>query len=193
MAGTAFVNRAISKEGLDFYPTPAWATRALYNTGFKTPGVVWEPACGLYHMSKVLKEFNEDVIETDIIYGQDFMNDEPSNADWIITNPPFNIIQDFTLRALEVTNRGVALFVRYPFLETAKRYNSIFKYHKPSHIYQFSERVAFLPDKVAKKGGASAVVYVWVIWDKEHKGDTTFSWIPPNTRTLLERDEDYDE
>ena len=135
--GLSFVNRSADKEGLDFYPTPPWATRALFESGFELNRneIVWEPSMGLGHMVRTIGEYHpaNKIIGTDINEAVcnppvDFLSaDNTYNADWIITNPPFNIINDYVLHALEITNRGVGMFVRYPFLETTKRYNSIFK------------------------------------------------------------------
>ena len=80
-AGTAFFNRNSSvdrgkrAEGdFDFYPTPPWATRALFKSGFKIEPneVVWEPACGMGHMEDTIKEFHtrQNVIGTDLINGE---------------------------------------------------------------------------------------------------------------------------
>ena len=186
-----FVTRSASLEGRDYYPTPPWATRALFEQGFSPTGTIWEPANGGGHMSSTIAEYYDGPIETsDIITGHDFLNDKPIDSDWIITNPPFNLGVEFALRALDLANVGVAFFVRYSFLETAKRYNAIFKHNPPSKILQFSERVGFLPDRVSRKA-PSAVVYVWIIWDKTHTGPTEFEWIN-NTKVQLEKDSDYD-
>ena len=101
--GNVFVKRSASLEGRDFYPTPPWATRALFEQGFVPEGTIWEPANGGGHMSKVIEDYAYDVIKTDIITGHDFLRDEPLEADWVITNPPFNVGAEFALRALEVS------------------------------------------------------------------------------------------
>jgi hypothetical protein len=46
---------------LDFFPTPPWATRALFRhvlpeLGIGAIGSVWEPACGEGHMAAVIGE-----------------------------------------------------------------------------------------------------------------------------------------
>ena len=197
--GLAFVNRNSSTDrgkraegDFDFYPTPPWATRALFESGFQLlPNeVVWEPACGMGHMEDTIKEYHprQNVVGTDLIHGQDFFKTD-IEADWIITNPPFDIINDFTVHALETAKRGVAMFVRYPFLETQKRYEKIFSKYHPTSIYQFYERVKLNKDFVSRKG-PSAVVYVWVVWDNLHQGPCTFQYVT-HTQAELEKDSDY--
>jgi len=46
-------------ESADYFPTPPWATRALFRHVLPAIGVdeirtAWEPACGEGHMAKVL-------------------------------------------------------------------------------------------------------------------------------------------
>ena len=48
-------------DALDFFPTPLWATRALFRhvlpaLGIEAVGRVWEPACGQGHMAEVITE-----------------------------------------------------------------------------------------------------------------------------------------
>ena len=49
-------------DALDYFPTPPWATRALFRhvlpaLGIEAIGRVWEPACGEGHMAAVIAEF----------------------------------------------------------------------------------------------------------------------------------------
>ena len=188
------INRGRRAEGdFDFYPTPPWATRALFESGFKLgkDETVWEPACGMGHMEDTIKEYHppQNVVGTDLIHGQDFFKTN-IEADWLITNPPFDIINSFTLHALEKAKRGVAMFVRYPFLETQGRYNTIFSKYHPTSIYQFYQRVKLNRDHVSRSG-PSAVVYVWVVWDKKHEGPCTFQYVT-KTQAELEKESDYE-
>src|SRR5437016_1708457 len=66
-------------DALDHFPTPPWATRALFRHVLPALGVeaiagVWEPACGEGHMAEVVTEFdNCQVVASDIFdygYGQ---------------------------------------------------------------------------------------------------------------------------
>jgi hypothetical protein len=49
-------------DALDYFPTPPWATRALFRhvlpaLGVDSIGRAWEPACGEGHMASVIVEF----------------------------------------------------------------------------------------------------------------------------------------
>lgn len=183
----------VTKSQLDFYPTPGWATRALFEYAPVTiNGVVWEPAAGGGHMVKVLEEQALQVIATDIqTDGLDFLTRPAINCDWVITNPPFNQAMDFALIALKHAKVGVAFFVRYAFLESQARYHQLFKRHPPQVICQFVERVALTEGRTDKTVG-SAIPYVWLIWDKSKpEWPTMFTWIPPCKQQLSQEKDWY--
>ena len=57
--------RSADLDGLDFYPTPAWATYALIeNERFE--GDIWECACGDGSMAEVLGRTGMRVISSDL-------------------------------------------------------------------------------------------------------------------------------
>src|SRR2546427_13218597 len=83
-------------DALDYFPTPPWATRALFShvlpaLGVETIASVWEPACGEGHMAEVVAEVARgQVIASDVFdygYGQTpigFLDDEPLvSAGWV--------------------------------------------------------------------------------------------------------------
>jgi hypothetical protein len=106
-------------DGLDYFPTPPWATRALFahvlpELGVGSPGSVWEPACGDGIMAAVIEEYTSGpVVASDLIdygYGTapvDFLTHAPLvRPDWTITNPPFRQGVEFALRALVFDEAG---------------------------------------------------------------------------------------
>ena len=141
-------------DALDYFPTPLWSTRALFRHVLPAIGVgaissVSEPACGEGHMAAVITEFARGpVTASDIFaygYGtapHDFINDDPlTKPDWIITNPPFSIACEFTLRALEFASEGVAMLVRTQWIEGVGRYEKLFRERPPTVYAPFVERV----------------------------------------------------
>ena len=170
-------------DSLDYFPTPPWATRALIKIALDGNGLgprpnalVWEPACGEGHIAEVLREYPLDVVASDIFdYGYndhvvDFLTCDHINrqedADWIITNPPFNEKSEpFVLKAIDLAKVGVAMFVRLQWLETVGRYEHIFSIHPPTLIAFFAERVNLCKGRWEPKGG-TATAYLWLIWVK---------------------------
>jgi hypothetical protein len=188
-------------DSLDFFPTPAWATRALCEHvlgGGKSLGhcSVWEPACGEGHMARPLAEYFGLVHSSDIHdYGfgptEDFLQLAPQvglSFDWIITNPPFRLAEQFVRRARLIAGKGVAVLVRTAFLEGIARWNELFRDKPPDIVAQFVERVAMVKGRV-DPDAASATAYCWLVW--RYGNDwTRLQWIPP-CRKKLERPSDY--
>ncbi|WP_209425381.1 hypothetical protein [Pararhodobacter sp. SW119] len=115
---------------------------------------------------------------------------EVGSHDWVITNPPFRIAEDFVARALSVARKGVAILARTVFLESVGRYERVFRNAPPALFAQFCERVPMVKGRVDPKA-STATGYGWFVWDLEAKEQATkVVWIPPCRRNL-ERDGDY--
>jgi hypothetical protein len=189
---------------LDYFPTPPWATRALFRhvlpaLEVDAIGRVWEPACGGGHMAAVISEFTDAaVIATDIFdYGYgiapvDFLDQlaPPFTdcADWIITNPPFKPAHQFALRAFDLARVGVALLLRTQWLESEDRYYSIFRDRPPSLFAPFVERVPMLRGRW-DPDASTATSYSWFVWLRGTAPRAPF-WIPPGCRGMLTRADD---
>ena len=198
-------------DSLDDFPTQPWATRALLEKvirqsfGSVSDQTVWEPACNRGHMAKPLKEYFRRVYTSDIHDysaewdGQERVVDflfpfsqsqcmESNGVDWIITNPPFRLAEQFVERASQVAKVGFAMIVRTSFLEGIGRYTNLFSKNPPFIIAQFSERVPMVKGRLTATG-STATAYCWLVWI-EGQDQTQFVWIPP-CRKQLERPEDY--
>jgi hypothetical protein len=210
--------RTEAHDSLDDFPTPPWATRALCEMltirieGFPVFNCR-EPAANRGHMVKPLNEHFTDVYASDIHdYGvgfqvKDYLFGPCEPIDWTISNPPFRLAEQFIIKAIGESTEGVAMIVRSAFLEGQGRFKTLFNVHRPSHVFQFTERVVMHkgrlldPNKVYefkdKKTGktvlkkpTTATAYCWVVWRKGHIGPTIFDWIAP-CRKRLERQGDY--
>ncbi len=177
-------SRVSPASSLNFFPTPPWATRALIHEVLRPEGLLsyprpsitaWEPACGAGHCAIPLRETFDGVFATDVhdwghgaVRDLDFSFCGPADApypiDWVITNPPFTLVETFLWRGLQVARVGVALLVRLQWLEGVDRYNSIFGTpNRPYLTCPFAERVPMIEgawDPEAK----SATAYAWLIW-----------------------------
>lgn len=206
--------RSEPHDSLDFFPTPPWATRALMeHVIIPQLGVLgrkelrgmtcWEPACGMGDMSHPLTEYFGRVLASDIhdyngMFGTiDFLlpgTEPPSvvlgGVEWIITNPPFALAEQFIIRASQFKNwRGTAMLVRSAFLEGVGRWSRLFSVNPPSLVAQFVERVPMHKGKLTATG-STATSYCWLVWMAETRVDTRVLWIPP-CRRQLERSRDY--
>jgi hypothetical protein len=195
--------RTEPKDSPDDFPTPPWATRALLehivspaeNLALQS---CLEPACGAGHMAKVLKEYFGDVRCSDAYdYGYGPVRDyltfpyETNAVDWVITNPPFRLAEEFVLRSLRVARRGVAMLARTVFLESSGRYKRLFEGNPPAIFAQFVERVPMVKGRL-DRSASTATGYAWLLWEKNNVDHPRLMWVPP-CRKQLERAADYPE
>lgn len=185
----------------DDFPTPPWATRALIEKVIGAENVreqtCLEPAAGRGYMSRPLAEYfkqvdSSDAFNYDFCTVRDFLTVpyEALSHDWVITNPPFRLAEEFVQRSLTVARKGVAILARTVFLESVGRYDKIFSQSPPSVFAQFTERVPMVRGRVDAKA-STATGYAWFIWEKDKIGSTpALAWVPPCRRSL-ERPNDY--
>jgi len=173
----------------DYYATPEESIRALLAVE-EIIYPVWEPACGEGHIAKLLKDplFGvEVVIATDLIdrgYGKggiDFLNTvDISDAQTIITNPPFNLFQEFAKKALSIAKRKVILFGKLQALEGFRR--ASFMEKSPLRtVYVFKKRQNPLRNgKAVDENGkpwASTMAFAWFVWKIGYIGRPEVRWL----------------
>jgi hypothetical protein len=154
---------------LDHYPTPPDVTVALMDFLKLKPCRIWEPACGDGFMSNVLKSYGHTVIETDI--RETTVCKKPINflhaninCDAIITNPPFNLSEEFIIHALNHAP-VVAMLFKSQYWHAKKR-TSLFNQHTPAYILPLTWRPDFLFDtrQVGGKKSAPTMEVCWTVW-----------------------------
>lgn len=176
------------REEHDFYATPPIATELLLELERFCP-LIYEPACGLGHISEVLKAHGHKVYSTDLVargYEDevcDFFDMEGPIAVDIITNPPYSLAKEFTEHAMDILAEGhkLAMFLKLTFLEGQNR-RELFKKYPPKTIYVSVSRLGCAKNgefKKDKNGGLkadSAVAYAWFIFEKGFHGEPTLKW-----------------
>ena len=197
----------------DYFGTPAWATRSLMRYLIEGPAqycqiplsTVIEPACGQGHMSRPLGEYFKSVVASDI---QDFGFGEvhdflfptyAKRAEWVITNPPFVLAEEFIEKSMDLCSVGCAFLVRSAFAESKGRYERLFSVNPPNYRLQFVERVVmskgaprdpklkYLCETTGKmKRPYSATSYEWMVWFKDNDRPTIADWLgyPVDEMTL---------
>lgn len=172
------------REQFDYYATDPRAVEMLLQMETFAP-VIWEPACGEGHISKVLQAHGYEVISTDLIY-RGFGDPEPLNfleetldgfEGDIITNPPYSVGLQFVERALESVRPGgkVAMFLKVQFLE-GKRRGEFFKKSPPRSVYISRSRLACYKNGDLTTNPESAIAYAWYVWEKGFTGDPVIKW-----------------
>lgn len=169
----------------DHFPTPRGAivpiVRALMLSGSR----VWEPACGDGAMAEVLVEYGCKVVATNLTdrgygeTGRDFLAETKLLAPVIITNPPFNIIDDFVEHALHLKPETLLILARTKFVEGAARHRRILGPTPPSAVYQFIQRVKFYAGDVSedRQPGWNTEAFAWFVWRRGWRGDTVLRWL----------------
>jgi len=170
--------RIVDNSGPDYYPTPAWAVRALLE--FETfTGTINEPCCGEGFLSNALVAGGYTVDSSDLYdygYGTPFIDAfSLKDIENVVTNPPYNIATEMTAHFLKETNKKLALLTRVSFLESVRRYQ-MFQDYPPARVYLFPQRLSFCPKDAEVQGGGT-VAHAWIIWDKAHRGNTELLWL----------------
>ncbi len=176
----------MKSDPFQFYETPEEATISLLERE-KFEGTIWEPACGNGAISQVLKDYGHEVYSSDIVYRGygsgwqiDFLKQELASGyrDNVITNPPFKLDKQFVERALTVTNKKVAMFLRLAFLESQNR-KAMFENTPLARVYVFSKRLTLYPGDMPmeERGGSGSMTFCWMVWDHEYKGEPVLRWI----------------
>ena len=113
-------------------------------------------------------------------YGLDFFSDDyPYNSvDYIIMNPPYSTIEPFTIRALEIAEKGMLMLARLQFLEGKGRYENILNENPPTDVYVYVDRIKCYKNGDFSQTESSAQAYAWFYWDKQKENkETKLHWI----------------
>lgn len=157
-------NSAAGRRQLDLYPTPPEVTVALMRfLNFPSGVSVWEPAAGDGDMADVISQYAFPVYVTDIRDGTDFLKSCIDDADWIITNPPFSLAEEFIRHAAEL-NKPFAMLLKAQYWHAAKR-AKLFEELPPNYILPLTWRPDFFfKERDGKKGGSPLMDVMWCVW-----------------------------
>lgn len=179
-------NPARGRAENDYYATHTDSTKAL----LEVEEIIYpalEPACGEGHISKLIEDTS--LTSTDLIYrgygvgGIDFLeNDYFDRYQTVITNPPFYLFQDFTEKALKLSDKKVIMFGKLQALEGKKR--ATFMQNSPlKTVYVFKARQqplrngSDIDELTGKKMNSSTMAFAWYVWEKGYTGEPTIKWL----------------
>jgi len=173
----------------DFYETPYSITRKFLNIEeFDYDLTICEPACGAGAIVKVLKENTDNIVAYDI--EKNFLT-ETEQYDYIITNPPFSIAQEFILKSKQVARKKFAFLLPLSYLHGKKRYDEIYsdRNYGLKKVYVFT-RYPMLGDKLREDGkyNTGMMVYAWFVWENGYSGQPVVDWIDNNEDVLSKKD-----
>lgn len=181
---------------LDYYATPTVEVINILEEiepNFINKSIL-EPCIGGGHMANGIEEYiyKQGYIEKVQLIGTDirnrgyendiwelycgpeydfFSDDYPfDDIDWIIMNPPYSVIEPFTIRALDIAKKGIIMLGRLQFLEGEGRFENILKFNPPTDVYVYVDRIQCWKDGL-KPEGSSAQAYAWFVWDREKNNE----------------------
>jgi hypothetical protein len=137
--GKAYGHRSSKSD--DFY-TPSSLTEQLFENynEFEFNKKVLEPACGKLGIVNILNNHFEkrNVYYYDIKNGleDDFLK-EKNKVDYIITNPPFKLVNQFILKCKEIATEKFALLLKTDFLSGHLRYKLCYE---NQNLYMHNQR-----------------------------------------------------
>lgn len=155
----------------DFYPTPEPVTLALLSVEKPPLEVpIWEAACGDGAISKVLKSSGYTVFSTDKYdhgygyKGLDFLTVKSPLSPFLVTNPPFNIINQFIQHANDIGVSYMALLGKLALLEGYER-SFILSKTGLKRVYVFRRRIT-MGRNGEKYQNSGMIAFAWFVWDK---------------------------
>lgn len=175
---------AEAREHHDFYATDPIAAEKLIEIE-KLSSTIWEPACGLGHLSKVFIKHGFSVVSSDLIDrgfghgGVDFVNVELPElfAGDIVTNPPFSLAEQFVEHGLSLIEPGrkVCMFLKVQFLEGQKR-RAFFERTPLKTVHISSKRINCYKNGIETMTTGSMMALAWFIWKKGYQGEPVIKW-----------------
>ena len=153
-------NRGAIRKPMDFYATPSASFLPLIPF-LPTNVFFWEPACGDDRLVKMLMETGRKAGGDDLSNGYDFLKDD-SRREFILTNPPFSLAQEFCDHAIK-HSREVMMLLRLNFLGSQKR-KDWWQKNEPNALFVLSKR----PDFTG--GGGDSCEYAWYYWGHRFTG-----------------------
>jgi hypothetical protein len=174
-----------SERGLDLYETPAPAVKALLRVEKLPPQMIWEPAAGRGAIVRVLRGAGHAVVATDVYdYGfplhsvADFLTatQMPAGCGCILTNPPYQWVEQFVAHALELSPL-VIMLLRLAFLESERRC-AILEGCGLARVHVFRKRLPMMHrHEWEGRKANSGMAFAWMAWVRGYTGPTILNRI----------------
>lgn len=162
----------------DLYETPEWVTEVIVpeiRARLQPLGTVYEPAAGSGKMVAVLAKSFE-IEADDISEGRDFLECRGFGMEAIVTNPPYELAQEFIEHALWLTEaRGmVAMLLRTDFDHAKTRQHLFGGCENFAKKIVLTKRIKWFEDSK----GQPSFNHAWFIWDWRHQGPPVLAYGP---------------
>jgi hypothetical protein len=168
----------------DHYVEETWVSRRLFEMEvFK--GHVHDPACGFGNIvasaiSTGHKATGSDICNRSDNQQSNFLESKTKYAN-IVCNPPFEIIEEFTKAAVNLSKLKTALIFPTRRLNAAGAWLQSLPL---SCVWFLTPRPSMPPGSVYKellskgrKAGGGTQDFCWVVFNKEHRGTAQMRWL----------------
>tara|TARA_X000001382_G_C3175047_1_gene180801 strand:+ start:297 stop:854 length:558 start_codon:yes stop_codon:yes gene_type:complete len=173
-------NTRSDREKDDFYATPSSCTVDLLKRE-QFQGTIFEPCCGMGHISKVFIDKGYEVESSDLvnrgfgISNRDFLF-EREQRDNVVTNPPFKMALDIAEHSQKIARYKIALLLKLSFLEGVER-KKFFHEYPPQRIWVFSRRQSLMKNGIEQFGGGMMAL-AWFVWETGSTKAPVIGWLP---------------
>lgn len=164
---------------LGWFATPPWGTRSgaeLLKKIDPEAKIIMDPAAGDGIMAECLREYFPNVIAGDIepqkpgIEKRDFLSYEQHPdyeiLDWVFTNPPFHLAEEFVRIGMMIAQRGVAVLCRMSILGGRDRFPMLFGGKPGLKVFSpFTQRVGMQLGPW-NPSCSTATEYAWLFFSK---------------------------
>lgn len=178
-------NRGSARRARDYYPTPAYCVRRLFDRLRGASRVYASPCAGSGAINEASGVPLWDWVLGDIepqapyIPRRDYretLDLARARGAFVVENPPYSIADDVILACLD---RGLefALFLRQSWFGGQARADRYLRKHPPSALWAIAERPSFTGD-----GRTDAANYGWFVWSPRFSGLAVLDATPKDER-----------
>jgi hypothetical protein len=174
--------RIFAREQSDHYVEPAWCSARLFQVE-QFEGSIVDPACGWGTIVIEARRTGYNAAGSDIVDRGHDSTRTPSDFlksiavyDNIVTNPPFDIAQQFITHAVKHARRKVAAIVPIRRLPAASWLQAL----PLARVLMLTPRPSMPSGSFIRAGGkvgGGTQDFCWLIFDHGHQGEPTIGWL----------------
>jgi len=175
----------------DWYIEPEWVSARLFGVEH-FEGAVWDPACGSGRICESARAAGHTIMYSDIVdrgyrgldlplVVRDFIEME-TQADNIVSNPPFDIALEFTVKALASARRKVAIVFPTARLNAARWLQDT----PLRRVWLLTPRPSMGPGTCVTTGiwpegtkpnQGGKMDFCWLVFERGHVGEPSIGWL----------------
>jgi hypothetical protein len=173
------------KEKCGHYVEPAWVSRRLFEVE-SFSAFIYDPACGWGTILKEAKDAGYQVFGTDVVnrrrhglsnfYKRDFLTWQGRLRGSVVCNPPFDHVQEFCERVLELGAMKVAMICLVRRLNAAHWLQDL----PLRRIWLLTPRPSMPPGSwiaAGNKPGGGTQDFCWLIFERSYVGKPEIGWL----------------